>query len=535
MVVFWERHEWIISFEINQKQNHWSYIIARSSSSRKKSQFGEATISGWENARKVTISVPRECSSSELPENTSSASVEPNPQKRQDRDDLLERQSYITAYREAAEIDTMDTDDKLERQSFITAFRQSTGDVISQTGTMQYDDGVERESMITANRQGLDVGSLPTRPMQRMSCPPEFDRQSFITEYRQNAESNESLQKRARGRSPSRSLDRHSVGPVASGKKSLSPFRTSNCRRSTSPFRRNEQSRRQASLERSSSHQRNNPQSNTLLQAMPMQPTTMPMMDPRFVYGAHPVGTQGYAAGYGPANMSGQMHPPHPCSISAPDSQRTKSELVSLQPSLPKEQPVPPAPESYMPVVKGQQLLETASLENAEHMKESEITWEERTRLAWERLRNGFSVAEETKQSAGQESAQDRIEAEDSTPSVPAMQDHNAKQSPSTTGPSPSSAQPREPMLQVQIQQNPSEHHPSEHPQMQQEAPSLQLERNTTSTSKSPVGILRNSSSGSEKRVSLANHPSRYTTIRKTRTFFMLSPVKRKRYFEVES
>jgi hypothetical protein len=110
------------------------------------------------------------------------------------RDDMLDRQSYIMAHRDAFDgggNNNVGNDDRLECQSFITAYRQGFG------VTEANDDAMERQSFITAHRQGLDSAMHapppPPPPQQHpmMGSAPllthddMMERHSFITAHRQ--------------------------------------------------------------------------------------------------------------------------------------------------------------------------------------------------------------------------------------------------------------------------------------------------------------------------------------------------------------
>ncbi|GAX10973.1 hypothetical protein FisN_2Lh503 [Fistulifera solaris] len=232
-------------------------------------------------------------------------------------------------------------DDSFERQSMITAYRNAFDPALSEVGYNAMDDS-DRQSYITAYRQGL--GDRPTNDDL-------FDRQSFITASRQDAPLPLSVIPMDQGKWTSDREDRH----VVKGK-ALSRDRFS-LRRSRSPSRR---SRSQSPGRRSRS----------------------------------PFGNQ---QRLGPDVESQQPLPPLPFY----SNQNLYGQIVDKSGPYAYQSSLPHSPTDEMQVYYGGTPYPSGvghlhSGETLESKKAEELSWEERTRQAWERLRGSTtSIAEQ--------------------------------------------------------------------------------------------------------------------------------------------
>lgn len=347
---------------------------------------------------------------------------------KRDQNDMLERQSFITAHRMG--LDPANTrngqikanDDLMERQSFIGAYREGFNDVVDshpstslssipesaainseaprnmnnttppsyypQQVSMTRDDMMERQSFITAYRQGYD-------PVQRPASAPLshddiMERMSYITASRQ-------------GLPVDPSIMYQNVGAIPSPPK---------------------QSRRERRIGRSKSPRRNRQsiESQNSFQPIPLQPGVLYDHMGNPVYG-HP------AAFYNPPMML-PIHRDPPTA----NAQMQATGQYDLYPMMGDHvtpyyaaqnytQPmhinnVPPLNDATLnpayqfldhhSPVQSSGVLNDRLLDAEQHLTtidenkstpvkeesniESELTWEERTRQAWERIRGGISA-----------------------------------------------------------------------------------------------------------------------------------------------
>ena len=337
-----------------------------------------------------------------------------------DQDDMMERQSFITAHRlglDPANVPKSGqmtvNDDMLERQSFIGAYRQGLEEVANpqppvttasgttpatttignqtisrstnvampfypQPALMTRDDMMERQSFITAYRQGYD-------PMQRPASAPLshddiMERMSYINASRQG-------------------FDQHqNVGGIPSPPKQSR--REQRNRRSKSPRRNNQ------GIEHQNSFQPNPIHHGVLYDHMGNP-----------VYG-HP------AAFYNPTMMPIQRDPPVSGSndlypvMGDPNSAQQYYAVQNYSQPMYMNSNTPPRNDAMPPGVPYPYYDNQTSVQNAgisndrslstvqltsidentptpaieESAVEPELTWEERTRQAWERIRGGISA-----------------------------------------------------------------------------------------------------------------------------------------------
>lgn len=242
-------------------------------------------------------------------------------------------------------------DDSFERQSMITAYRAAF-DPASEANFNPLDDSCDRQSFITAYRQGF--GEDPANDDM-------FDRQSFITASRQgNSYAN----------SPRDWVAPTSFGGNPSAKQKSPQKERFRFRRSQSPSRR---SRSQSPGRRASNgQQRFDPRSQNFGNQQPL--SELPF--------------------YSNQNVNGQNQ--HLYKTGAPVYQQ-------FPPYIPGEMPpmyypgFPDSKLSQQPQFVSHQLGENQQQQQiSENKKSEDLSWEERTRQAWERLRGGTtSIAEQ--------------------------------------------------------------------------------------------------------------------------------------------
>jgi hypothetical protein len=342
-----------------------------------------------------------------------------------DREDTLERQSFITAYRHGYDKSNQTSsmnDDAIERQSFIGAYRSGIeGNPISVTqannsepptvnneqtnhmgppsippvyyhgvGPMTQDDAMERQSFITAYRQGLDPGPQPQPMSGPMSHDDILERMSYITAYRQG-------------------VDPTAIYSNDSGIKSFPPQLKRNRKngRARSPYRRshsfdpeNQSGRELVQRNRTTNGAVNNGMGNYVL-SQPIAAYNPTMMqthqDPRMMHFLPPGLQNGYPVG----DSTMAFYNAHPYSQSsypmyASHAVSTHNAAASTAISASNH-----VPTQYVNMTsanpQGTGMLPTVDENNSSAGKEDqnadpELTWEERTRQAWERIRGGISA-----------------------------------------------------------------------------------------------------------------------------------------------
>ena len=343
-----------------------------------------------------------------------------------DQDDLMERQSFITAHRLG--LDPANTqnsqainDDMLERQSFIGAYRQGIEEVVNtrpsvtlssipESSTIrnepatrimntampqQYyppqvpmttDDMMERQSFITAYRQGAD-------PVQRSASAPLthddiMERMSYITASRVGSEP--LTMRQINGNTPS--------PPKQSRRERRS--------RSKSPRRNNQSIEQQNSFQPNLAHHgvlydhMGNPvyghpaafyNSSAVLPTHRDPPTTNGSMQISAPHDAYPgmgehnapyYATQNYAQ---PMYMSNNLPPLNHSTTPYPAYQYAENQV-----SAPNIGSINDLPLNQEQLTSIDENVPTPAKD--ESNDEPEVTWEERTRQAWERIRGGISA-----------------------------------------------------------------------------------------------------------------------------------------------
>lgn len=310
-------------------------------------------------------------------------------------DDEMERMSFITANREGFENRPphMGTQNSIcgmaapqvedfDRQSFITSHRQAFDSSVpsapypgQQLVPAQIsDDALERQSFITAHRQGFARGD------------DSDERQSFITAHRQAFDP-------VKVHNPGPVLNRAAVDLATMGPLTLSPGREPSPRRgrSRAPRRSRSPSPRRRSRSPSQKDQNTEHDPNHM---MPMSAPPVMIYDPRT--GMHHLPPPGYLPPvyeypqsnpiqqfYAQQAMKGQLPIPYQ---HGPISTKPSQECIHCGP--------PGIPQtisgvSAQPVMNGS----SSEPDRQEAVKEEELSWEERTRLAWERIRGGVEAA----------------------------------------------------------------------------------------------------------------------------------------------
>jgi hypothetical protein len=224
-------------------------------------------------------------------------------------------------------------DDDMERQSFITMHRQGFA-----TAMPPVDDAMERQSFITMHRQGFDGQAPPPPPFPKrrtqqataMAADDRMERESFITGHRQGFETTGVPTANTGGRRG----------------RSKSP------RRSRSPYRRSHSFEQEFSTDGGAHQTAANTRPRGRSQERSLQQDPRRMSDPL----AYQQRMQ--------QPINGQMHS---ATMTYPQSVNTMGQ---------------PASSVFHPVVESHH----AAPEVAPKV-ESEMTWEEKTRLAWENLR----------------------------------------------------------------------------------------------------------------------------------------------------
>jgi hypothetical protein len=301
-----------------------------------------------------------------------------------DRNDRLERQSFITAHRHVFDHTKnapVINDDDLERQSFIGAYRNGIEGtptaplpapntlerlppitehptaISSQTvpnppnyypssgyGPRTHDDAFERQSFISAHRQGFDARAPHKSGL--LSHDDVMERMSYITAYRQG-------------------IDPLTIYNTDSGVKSFPPHSKQKQRsRSRSPYRRN---RSYDSInDGTESHRMPRSTPEMFNPAIPIDPHAMNAFLPTANCNNLPqYNPNGVYANYGPYQL--------PAAV-AGDLRAGNEATPSTAVQIPAQE---------------EQNISSAVVEQQD---EPELTWEERTRQAWERIRGGISA-----------------------------------------------------------------------------------------------------------------------------------------------